>query len=1480
MRKAFCKINFLLLLFFILFHKNSFSQALKSFTADNAKFITEMQGFLGETDKKKAEKYMEDVFIPFWNSGKLSEAQKQQVYATCNAMLKRRLKASDFMNYLNTLIGFTESNQSAQSFDNWHKSIDKMLKGTTRRFGDYLEICLDLFKSNILYQSANIKWTSNNNQYTFDFDSLPKIIFSGLTLTCNAKNDSSVIYNTKGVYYPNLKLFYGSGGRVNWSRAGLPESDVYADSKNYVIELSGSDYDMDSVTFHYPMVFSQPLIGRFSDKLLANVTSETATYPRFSSYDVNLSIKELIRDASYKGGFSLQGTKMVGSGNEKADAQLTFIREGKPQLVLSAKSFVVRPERVVSNKASATIYWEKDGKKDSIFHTDVELKYLVKEHELTLLRNTQANSSAPFYDSYHKVDMYFDELKWKISDPIMDIKMTTGAGESKMTFESYNYYRDQRFQQIQGIHELSPLASLKQYAEKTGSRVIYTKDYAASKHISDTQIRNLLIWLSGMGMVAYDGEQDRAILKDRLYYYLKANTGKVDYDIIQFESLISGKPNASINLLNFDINMRGVSRVVLSDTQNVYIVPGEQELTLKADRDFTFGGRVHSGYLDFYGKSFDFNYEKFKIALSEVDSLRLRIPSDSIDRQGYPAKVSLRSIIQHLSGILFIDRADNKSGFQRTPDFPVLESTKESYVYYQYKHIFDSIYKQDKFYFKLDPFTIDSLDNYSKEGVMFDGTFASADIFQPMRETLRIQPDLSLGFTRTTPPGGLAAYFGKGTFHNDLSLSHKGLRGRGQIDYLASLSHSSDIKFFPDSANYDATDFEIQKRTVGNIPFPAVKAEDVYINWRPKQDKMFVFKKTKDMDLYDGKASLDGNLVLASTGVTANGKIAFEQAELLSNNFYIKQANFGADTSDFFLRSYLDSTLALSTKNMKSNIDLDKRVGAFASNGSGSYVSFPLNRYICFIEQFKWYFDKKDIQLTASAKNPEGSEFVSVHPAQDSLRFFAPDANYNLGTYQINAKKVKQILVADASIIPDSGKVVIEKGAIMQTLTNSKVIADTTTRFHTIQNANINITSRRSYSGDGEYSYTDMAKRKHLIRLNQIGVDTSRQTYANGEIPEEAQFSLAPNIQYKGKISLHATDKNLLFTGLARLNHGCDLFEKNWFAFSSKIDPSGVSIPVVKPKNETGDPLAVAIYFSSDPPDITSAFVSPKLRNSDKEIISANGLLTYTDSTKFYSIRDTSKDKLNPDAGNMLTLDDKKCTVYGEGNLNFQNDFGQFKLRALGNITNDLMRDETNMDVVLDLDFMFTDDALKTMQEMVLFQPSLTPTNDNRTVYHNAMIALLGKEKASKLIADINLYGKPKKLPEEIQHSFILTDVKLYWDKENQAIRSKGDIGLGFTHKWVVNRMVHGYIEIQKKKSGDAFNFYFETDPSTWYYFNYQRGVMQVISSEAKFNDVIMNMKDEKRVADEKDGKAPYQYMLSTERKKNEFIKRFNESDE
>src|SRR6185369_4995864 len=127
------------------------------------------------------------------------------------------------------------------------------------------------------------------------------------------------------------------------------------------------------------------------------------------------------------------------------------------------------------------------------------------------------------------------------------------------------------------------------------------EDLAKFMHLPASEVRNMLINFSNLGFVSYDSDEDKALVKDRLYYYLLANVGKTDYDVIQFESITKEKANASINLLNFEITIRGVDHVVLSDSQNVVVIPKNQEIHLGKNRDFTFAGRVHAGRFDFYG---------------------------------------------------------------------------------------------------------------------------------------------------------------------------------------------------------------------------------------------------------------------------------------------------------------------------------------------------------------------------------------------------------------------------------------------------------------------------------------------------------------------------------------------------------------------------------------------------------------------------------------------------------------------------------------------------------------------------------------------------------------------------------------------------------------------------------------------------------------------------------------------------------------
>ncbi len=1469
-------------LFMLLFFFGSSAlqaQAPKSFSSDPSQFFKELKSYMELTNKKETEKVM-DQFEEIWlEEPKFSSEQQKRVIGICNDMLKKRMKPyPDFSNYVAALMAFINSGRDNQVFLNWHNSLDKMLAGTSKRYSDFIENVAGLFTENILYESGSAKWVASTGDYLFEFDTVPRVSFPAMNLTCYAKGDSSTLSGIKGYYYPLSKTFVGRGGKLLWTRAGQNPALVYAELISTNILLTSTEWGTDSAIFYNKQFFKEGLRGRVVDKILANVTAENASYPRFMSYDLKLGIKEIVKDADYLGGFAQHGNKMIGAGTKDQKATLTFKRDKKTFLVVSSRSFVVRPERISSDNASFVCYYDKD----SIYHPSLEMKYISKDRELSLIRSSNSGITMPFFNSFHQMDMYVDAIYWKIDDPLMELKMLSGQGESKMVLESNNLYTDERFQKIQGISDASPLFTLKQYVEKN-SRYIYSTELSKYLRVSEQQARSLLIFLANKGFVAYDFEEDVATINDKLYYYLAARSNKTDYDKIEIESVISAKANAKLNLMNFEMDMQGVGRVLLSDSQQVWIAPVNQEMRILKNRDIEFNGRVHAGRSDFYGKKFKFLYDQFRIDLANVDSIRLKVVSETeFDENGNPKLIPLKSTLQNVTGKIYIDSMLNKSSRKSYPPYPIFVSDKEAYVYYDHPSIYNSVYNRDKFYFKMDPFTIDSLDNFSSGGLKFNGNFESAGIFPTISETAVIRPDYSFGFERESPPEGYPMYGGKGKYYNHIDLSYSGLIGAGKVEYLSSAAESKDIVFFPDSTNLDKTQWDLRKETIGSVGFPQANGSDTYINWRPKEDRMYVYKKSSNLEVYDKTVSINGNLILAAKGLGGNGDAYFLESELYSKDYWFKQDAYGADTSDFKLKSDDASVLAIQTKNVKSKIDLVKRFGDFVSNGKGSFVSFPLNQYICYIAQFKWFIDKQEVEFGEDYKdntklNIEGSDFVSINPYQDSLRWNAGLARYSLIDYLIKARKVKEILVADAAILPnDTSTIVIERNALMRPLQEAKIIANTTTKYHTITESTIQVLGRKSYTATGKYAYTDQAKVKHLILLDRIAIDTSLQTFASGIIPDSSNFLLSTNIQYKGKVNITAANPLLNFEGFARVNHQCvEKIPAYWFAFRSDIDPSGVNIPVADAKNENYEKLSVSVSLSTDSTGFYSSFISPKKRSSDIDVISSNGVLSYDAKAKVYKVAPPEKIK-SPDApGNLVQLNDANCVVYGEGRMNLAANFGQFKMTVVGNVTNNTNNDSTRFDLLMGLDFMFNNDALKSMAELISGNPTLQPTNDTRSTWVRGMKELVGIEKADKLISEFSLYGAPKRVPQELQQSLFLTDLKLFWDKEQQSFKSSGPIGLGFIGKETIGRQLKGYFEIQRKRGTEVFNLYLESDNATWWYFNYSRGIMQAISSDNKFNDAINGMKPEKRVAESKGDTPPYEFMLSTDRKKAEFIKKF-----
>ena len=1450
------KVLLFIPLLFVFFTPLAKAQKLSQFSGDTIKFLKELNDYFydNSANKKDAEAYVLE-FSQKWKANEIAGTYKQTIIETANQFLQKRLKPYPYyVSYINAVANFIQSGQPEENYENWQKCLQKILAGKTiRGISDFLEMSENMFAGNIFYKSPSYIYKSLENNYKFEYDSLPKVIFNDFTLVGqNPRGDSIAIENTKGIYYPTSRKFVGKGGKVGWIRAGLGD-DVYADIKRYTIDCKTGNYTSDSAVFYGKQYFDKPQLGRLSDRIITENTE--ATYPRFDSYSKRLLVKNIYPDVDYDGGFGMRGPKFIGSGNAQNPAKIIFRRENKRFMEISARSFAMSKERVVANPGTVKLFFDKD----SIYHPGLSFTYQTDKKTVTIIRGDDGLQKTPYSNSFHKFDMYFEQLVWHIEEPHIEFGFLPNNFQGEAYFESSDFYNTDRAMALRGNESVSLTQKLNEYYLANGKQPFTVVDFAKYIKYLAVDLSPIIFKFAIFGVIYYDPETDLITVKQRLFDYMANARHTRDYDILTIHSVVPGQDNASLNLLNWDLTIHGVKNVLLSDTQKVFVFPKGKDIVLKKGRNMEFSGVVASGKFEFHGKDFVFDYDQFKVKMKTVDSIKIYVEAYEPDVNGNIPYKKVQTVIENANGELRIDAPKNHSGWGKAPTFPAFQSFKESYAFYDKRQIFKGVYNRDKFYFKLDPFTIDSLDNFRNEGLVFDGEFSSAGIFPTFREKLTLQKDYSLGFIRQTPPGGFAIYKGAGNFDSEIRLSNKGLRGGGDLTFSASKSKVPDLIFFPDSANGVASNFDVKEQDVPD-EFPTAHGDTVSLHFMPYKELLQARNIKKPFTAYKEGAAFSGRFDLSKHQLTGNGKVDFGKADLQSGKILFVKRKFFSDTADFHLKAFDEEGFTFATVNVNSKIDFDRRIGEFVSNGDGSYVRFDKNQYIAYMDRFKWYMDSEDIELgddqkkiDANAENAldlEGPEFISTHPKQDSLRFFAPAAKYNLRKYIINCKNVPFINVADARLYPDSGKVTIYKNAVIDTLKNASIMANTVTKFHQIRNVKANIFGRYNYFGTGDYLYIDENEKKFLIHFDAIKPDTSGQTVSEGVISEKDNFNFNDYFSFAGKVKLFASNEFLNFDGGTRIVHVCNRIKKSYLKFEGDINPKEILIPIpADAKDMFGSPVVNAIMYSPDTTAIYSGFLSPKSGRADKKLISADGFLTYDRDAQEYQISNREKLVEANLPGNYLSLNTSNCVMYGEGKFDLGTDLGQVAINSVGQATHYTASDSANIRLMMTINFFFESKALRIMaKDMEIYLNSLSPVDFSQPELFKGLSEILGKEKADKAIADLTLYGNIKKFPDELDKTFFFNDVEFKYYPELKSFISTGQIGVGNILKNEINRYVPGWIMVQKMRSGgDKLFIYIKIDQNTWYYFEFYKGLMSSVASNNEYNTILKELKPKSR---------------------------------
>lgn len=1371
-------------------------------------------------------------FISKWEGEVFSSTEQREVMKLTRLMRSKRYRASNGLkNYLKALISAKNQGITESQFIEWHDVVEKMLDDR-RDVNQMHQTLTTYFKDRILYASKSKDWFTKNFQFKIGYqDEAPRLLFTrSAHLICATKSDTINIYKAKG----NLNLvsqeWKGKEGKVTWERVGKNPNKVYAQLNNHNIRLARGLVKDKSVAFYNKNIKSGAMEGKFKDKVFIAEQDEDSRYPQFRSTTSRYKVEGFFPQVMYKGGFSMEGNSVVGTSVGDHPAVIKVLRNGKRKISAKADRFVINQDQIVSGKTKAKILF----KQDSIYHSHVKFKYLDKKQQVKLIKGDKGLAASPFFNSYHNLEIDVDQVIWKINEPIIKMRMTLNSVESAKFF-SGDFYQEGRFDKVQGILEYNPLKEIKLYAERINSYRMTLKGLAEYFGIRKSNMKRMLVNLHQKGFLEFKESSGEVIIRDKLIHYVKAKKNLKDYDNLNLKSSDPDSANAELNIQTGDLELSGVSRVNLSDSQRVSIYPSDSQITMKENRNMTFEGEMFAGRFQFFGDGFTFNYDSFKVGMENVDSLRLYYPDEETGRL-----IPVKNVIEDIYGSVYIDDPNNKSGQVEIPKYPIFDAKEESTVYYEDSNIYNAVYPSDSFYFQIKPFVAKNLDEFERQEIEFDGTFYSAGILPVFDHYITIMPNNSLGFSKRTPPDGFPLYQGKGTGTMEIFLSSKGLRGAGTVDYLPSTTESQQFLFFPDSMNATAESFNIPEE--GQNKYPPVTGDKVYSHWLPYKDSMFI-QERDPLSVYNEEVTFNGDLILTPQELYGAGDLKFEQAVIGSEALAMQPNSVNTDSASFKLKSEKSNKDPnFYTEDAGLSLDFDKRELNGKTKGEKAAINLEKHNFRTTIKGFNWRIDSQSMYMTTTEDQEISDAFMrSTKKGQDSLEFNTTAAYFDLSNSKIEARNIPEITVADAEIYPSKGTVTIEEGADIETLEDARIIADTSKQYHEFKDVQVNIFGRDDYAAKGVYTYKDRNGQPHPIHFDKIRTDDQKRTVAETKLEDEEGFPLSPRFQFQGKVKLKARRKNLEFSGTLRPSNVEKGFRTKPFQFTDTVQPDSFFIPVSSMVSKGGDSIVSGMYVDTGTHELYNVFLGTKRHPQDFTLFEADGLLHYNYYEGHYVIEKKRNLKQPDSMPYKLIYNDRNGRFAARGPLNigFKN-HDHIEVRTIGKALYKPKDSIHSLDVTMGIDFPFSPEAMKIATDSLLqFAFPLDNSKDNRQVVKDAATYFIDDHETQlNVLNSIRSFGTFVS-NEVYQPKFLFTGVNLTWDPSQQAFLDTNQLGLATMHKAAINKQLKGKLMFKLSKDDRRLQFYAGASSGNYYYFDIGQKKCRVFASDIFFNKKV-----------------------------------------
>ncbi len=1283
--------------------------------------------------------------------------------------------------------------------------------------------------------------------------------FKAVDLVIVTRYDSAVIKNTSGVFMPSRFLFVGKGGTFDWSVAGLEPDKIYAKFDAFSVLVRSPGFKADEVKLYAPGLLEKPAEGIFEFNSLKHERPDEATYPRFMSYDNhNKILIEGSENFKFIGGFALLGQKRTTAclSGEKSEFKVSDARGRKFRV--TAGKFDVGDSLITARHAYISIYQGKD----SITHPSVKFRYYLRDQELVAVKELDGFKIRPFSSSYYQMSINADLLQWNLRTDSMNISVMNAKSMLPAYFKSTEYYDEREITELSGVYKFNPLMLVYHYGSKIKSREFYVEDLIKRLKLKEKPVKAAMLQLFYLDYIDYDETTGRIYIKDRAIHYVKSKNNRKDFDELLIPSLSPEKPNATLHFGNNELTVRGIDKFYISEMLDVYIFPEDHEISLLKNRDFKFDGQLFAGNFEFVGRDFTFRYDSFLVDLQNIDSIRFYVDKGDNQRERIDNKMigkndgeeqgkDLSFVQGGTSGILYINRPDNKSGRRLYPQYPIFDAAHGAIVYFSDDNTLHGAYDKSV-YFEVPPFAIDSLSSSDPAAIGFKGTFVGGDILPKFKETLRIMPDNSLGFEHAIPEEGYNLYGGEAKIYNKLKLDKNGLVANGVIKHLNSTITSESFTLYEDSVAAPKVSFELLPGELNSVSMPAIVSDSASLSWRPFEDEMLLKNDSVPFDLYMHTASLDGMINLTSKGVFGQGEMRTKGFESFSEEFTFRENDLEARHAFFKLNSENEEKPLLTGDDILLKFDFNRNIADLSPEIEGmAAIDFPYAQIKTSISNATWDLSEGKVYMKKPEDVPiEYSYFYTTREELDSLVFNAEAAVYDLEKSELMVSGIPHIVVADAYIIPENNEVKILENATIGELHNTTLIIDTLNEYHRLINGTINIHSRKEFSGHATYQYVNALNDTFNIKFGQFKLwkddnikDAQYQTVSSGVV--EDGILISDGMLYKGEMKMFARKKPLELDGYVKLALKSDPDYDYWIKYKSKDEKvQDIMFSFNSAETADGEKLDAGIYYESMSRDLYAVFAGKKKLVSDDEMFGAEGILFYDRNRNMYVIEDTAKaygDKLS---GKIFAYNDETGDIDFEGPLNILSPDEDVKIQAAGSGHGNMKSHEYAMDVMAKFDFEMDQQALAMMAAdiyEVVENLNVAEAESDKDAFLYKVAEFIGDRAAREYDKrSLDSYIPIATFSSKLAGSLMFSKLDLKWSPEYDAWYSTGKLGLSNILRYDVNGAVDGFMEIVKtEEKGDAVNIFIQVSSGCWYFFNYEENRLVIYSSNKNFNDLI-----------------------------------------